>query len=73
MSTYKERFVLEHEQCRDRANKLENMLECFERGTLDFVPTCPISLLYEQLEVMRHYQAILEERAQIEDVELTEV
>lgn len=73
MSTYKERFVLEHEQCRDRANKLENMLERFERGTLDFVPTCPISLLYEQLEVMRHYQSILEERAKIEDVELTEV
>lgn len=70
MNTYKERMAEEYHQLKDRTEKLNAMLDKYEKGILDFTPTCPISLLYEQLGVMRHYICILEERANIEEITL---
>lgn len=69
-TSYKERMRVEYQELVYRVNKLESMLDTYQKGGLDFVPTCPISLLYEQLDVMKHYRAILEERASMEDVAL---
>lgn len=67
---YKERFRAEYDQLKIRRAKLESMLERYDAGTLDFVPTCPVSLLREQAYVMGSYIRILEARAEIERVEL---
>lgn len=67
---YKERMKTEYQQLKERCEKLCAMLEKHKNGTLDFTPTCPISLLEEQLDYMQKYMAILERRAEIEDVKL---
>lgn len=51
--------------CRD-------MLQRYADGTLDFEPTCPISLLSRQLDVMDEYALILRRRANIEHISLGE-
>lgn len=71
MEAYKERFIEEYKDTLKRTVKLENMLTKYDNGTLEFMPTCPIDLLKHQLDVMKDYLAILEERAGIEDVELS--
>lgn len=45
-------------------------LEQAKAGTLTFTPSCSYELLHEQLIYMRHYKAILEQRAKIEGVDL---
>lgn len=70
---WKDRFRSEYFDLKDRTEKLKEMLAKYEDGSLEFVPTCPVSLLYEQLEVMRHYKLILEERAGIQDINIKEV
>lgn len=38
---YKERFKAEYYQVVIRVNGLKNMLDKWDRGELDFTPTCP--------------------------------
>lgn len=70
---YKERFKAEYYQAKIRFNKLAIMLNKYEDGQLEFIPACPISLLYGQLSDMRHYITTLESRAIIEDIVLKDI
>lgn len=67
---YKERFKAEYWQTKIRYDKLHAMLIKYEAGTLDFTPTCPAYLLYEQRHLMMKYLNQLEVRAEIEGIEL---
>ena len=67
---YKERFVAEYAQLKIRYNKLYVVLEKYAADKLDFKPTCPIEILYEQLDHMEAYLSVLETRAKYEDIEL---
>ena len=67
---YKERFVAEYAQLKIRYDKLYAVLEKYAADKLDFKPTCPIEILYEQLDHMEAYLEILKIRAKYEDVEL---
>lgn len=71
MEDYKVRFIKEFKELDERLLKLGAMLRKYDNGTLEFTPTCPISLLKAQYFAMRAYCTILEERAEIEDVDLT--
>lgn len=68
---YQERFRAEFEQTSIRYEKLQAMIAKYKAGTLDFVPKCSVELLERQAEYMHNYLAVLEERAEIEGVELT--
>lgn len=72
-SDYKERFRAEYFQLKTRYKKLKVMILKYYNGTLEFTPSCPISLLREQEQYMRNYLAVLEDRAEFEDVDLKEV
>ena len=65
---YKERFTAEYEQLSIRASKLEIFLDNYRQGRLSFKPICSIELLEQQLDIMKAYMAVLEERAKIEGV-----
>ncbi len=67
---YKERFKAEYDQLTIRGNKLRAMLVKYKAGTLDFVPSCPYDLLFEQLRLMGQYALILEARAELEGIDL---
>lgn len=68
---FKDRTKAEYYQLKIRTEKLENMLNKYKNGTLDFVPNCSYDLLYTQLCSMKIYLNILKERAKIEDIDLT--
>ena len=67
---YKERFVAEYVQLKIRYKKLYAVLEKYAADKLDFKPTCPIEILYEQLDHMEAYLSVLETRAKYECIEL---
>ena len=67
---YKDRFRAEYYQLEDRIDKLGNMLEKYKDGTLNFTPSCSYELLSYQLQTMNAYKRVLEERAEIEGIEL---
>ncbi len=67
---YKERFRAEYHQLRIRYRSLFLLLTKNRLGALGFKPDCPIDTLKEQLEAMRHYIAVLEERAIMENIDL---
>jgi hypothetical protein len=67
---YKERFIAEYFQLNIRIDKLRNMLNRYHNGTLDFTPSCPISLLEAQLDSMVVYIGYLRERAKHEGIVL---
>lgn len=67
---YKDRFRAEYYQLEDRIDKLANMLEKYKAGTLNFTPSCSYELLSYQLQTMNAYKRVLEERAEIEKIEL---
>lgn len=67
---WKERMKEEYWFVKDKYDKLHKMLIKHEAGTLDFEPTCPIGLLYDQHDAMEAYLHCLEVRAEIEGVEL---
>ena len=67
---YKDRFRAEFYQLEDRIDKLSNMLEIYKAGTLDFTPSCSYELLSYQLQTMNAYKRVLEERAEIEGIEI---
>lgn len=68
---FKERFQAEYAQDKNRAEGLEKMLKAFKAGTLSFKPKCSYELLYEQLIYMKAKLKVLEERAKIEEIDLT--
>ena len=67
---YRDRFKAEYYQTKIRYNKLHNMVVKMEAGTLNFTPTCDLSIFKSQLSYMGNYLYILEVRAQMEDIEL---
>jgi hypothetical protein len=67
---YRERFKAEYDQLSIRMHKLGVMLIKWTKGELDFDPSCPYDLLERQHAAMMDYLAVLEERAQIEGIEL---
>ena len=70
---YKERFVAEYVQLKIRYKKLYAVLEKYAADKLDFKPTCPIEILYEQLDHMEAYLSVLETRAKYEDIVLPNI
>ncbi|MCI8795292.1 MAG: hypothetical protein HFG89_00330 [Dorea sp.] len=67
---YKERFKAEYWQNVIRYRKLKNMLERWDKNSLDFKPTCPRSTYNMQIKAMTDYIAVLEARAVMEGIEL---
>ena len=72
MEEYKARFIDEYHELKTKYTKLHEMVVKHDAKTLDFTPTCPIELLKEQLVAMGKYLYILEVRAQIEKIDLSE-
>ena len=66
----KERFRAEYYQVKIRQRKLDRMIRRYEIGTLDFEPTCPIGLLHQQSRQMVAYMLTLQERAELEGIDL---
>lgn len=69
---YKERFKAEYQQNVIRYRKLSAMLEKWDKGELNFTPTCPRSTYNMQVRAMTDYIAVLEARAVMEGVDLGE-
>lgn len=69
-SNYKNRFLAEYMQTKERYNRLHKMIVKYEAGKLDFTPCCSLELLKKQASAMGNYLFILEVRAEIEGVEL---
>ena len=69
---YKQRFINEYVELKDKYIKLHKMLVKYDAGKLEFTPTCPIDMLRKQKSLMGQYLNVLEVRAMIEDVELPE-
>ena len=67
---YKERFKAEYHQNVIRYEKLKAMLEKWDKGELNFSPTCPRSTYNMQIKAMTDYIAVLEARAVMEGIEL---
>ena len=64
MEAYKVRFL------KERTTKLEVMLDKWLYGNLGFEPSCPYDLLESQFYAMKTYLNILNQRAEIEDIDL---
>ena len=60
----------EYLQLKIRINGLRNMLKKYKAGTLPFTPSCSYDLLNGQLKAMELYATYLEERAEIEGIDL---
>lgn len=69
-SDYKERFKAEYAQVVVRYERLKDMLEEWDNGTLRFEPTCPRGIYNLQIKAMADYIAILEARAVMEHIVL---
>lgn len=67
---YKERFAAEYYQLETRYLKLKAMTEKWDKGELNFTPTCPRAIYDRQLSSMLLYLFILIERAELEQVKL---
>jgi len=67
---YKKRFVAEYMQTKIRYNNLHKMLVKYEAGTLEFEPTCDVTILEDQAYYMGNYLKELEIRAEIEKIPL---
>ena len=67
---YRERFKAEYYQVSIRLEKLNAMLDKWDRNALDFVPTCPRATYVFQTDAMEKYKGILEVRAKIEGIDL---
>ena len=68
---YKERFKAEYMQLKIRMNGLSEMLRKYREGTLTFKPSCSYDLLNSQFKAMDLYASFLEERAIVEEIELS--
>ena len=69
---YRQRFLAEYYQLKIRIEKLEAMVNKWDKGELDFIPTCDREIYDDQLYYMRGYLNILKNRAEIEGIELKE-
>ena len=69
---YKERFRAEYFQLKIRINGLKNMLDKWDKGELNFTPTCPREIYNDQMEYMMNYMTLLANRAELEHVDLTD-
>lgn len=69
---YRERFKAEYWQLVIRMEKLAQMLDALEAGTLDFELTYPRRLLYGHYNTMLDYRSVLKERARKEGIDLYE-
>ena len=67
---YKERFVAEYLQLKIRMEGLGAMLKKYKAGTLNFTPSCSYDLLNAQFKAMDLYASFLENRAEIENIDL---
>ena len=67
---FKDRFRAEYYHLFIRLVKLEEMLHKMKDGTLNFTPKCSYELLHEQVVYMKQYKRVLEERAEIENIDL---
>jgi len=67
---YKERFIAEYLQTKLRYDRLHRMVTCYEAGTLEFKPKCPVGWLKSQELAMSRYLYCLEVRAKIEQIPL---
>ena len=72
MEDYKKRMQLEYSHLTDKIKKLRLIIAKANAGTLDFALNCPLELLKQQLYHMEFYQAILEARAEIENLTLSD-
>ena len=70
MEDYKQRFVIEYNELKERTDKLCYMLDRWLLNDLDFTPSCSFKLLETQFHVMEAYLKILEQRAELEDIKL---
>lgn len=70
---YKIRFIAEYMQLKIRYNNLHKMLIKHEAGTLNFTPTCDISILENQAYDMNNYLNALEVRAEVEKIILPKI
>jgi phage protein len=70
MNEWQKRFVKEYHELRGRFAKLDEMIQRYEKGQLEFEPKCPIDLLKRQRSVMWEYLSVLEQRAKIEEIKL---
>lgn len=66
----KEILIKEYTKLKTRYNRLQEMLNKWDEGKLDFTPTCPRELYNMQLRVMKEYLDILVIRAKFEDIQL---
>lgn len=71
-SDYKERFIAEYLQVKIRFEKLKEMCLKWDAGKLEFTPTCSRRMYEDQLTYMMNYIQLLEERAKLEGVDLSE-
>ena len=69
---FKERFKAEYYQTKIRYERLYAMVVKYEADKLDFEPKCSLDLLKRQMTTMDDYLYILEVRAAIEGIELSE-
>ena len=67
---FKDRFKAEYKQLVIRTQGLSNMLDKMKNGILEFTPKCSYEILNRQLEYMKDYKGVLEERASIEGINL---
>ena len=70
---FRERFIAEYAQLDIRYKGLSRMVTAYANGTLNFTPKCSIEILKQQLREMDAYMATLEERAEIEGIDLEKV
>ena len=78
---YKERFKAEYYQVKIRYEKLKTMCNKYDAGVaqgsdfkyLGFTPSCSLYVLKQQLDLMARYMNILEVRAVIENIDLSEL
>lgn len=70
---YKSRFVAEYNQVKERYIRLRDMCDKWDKEGVEglgFTPTCPRELYKVQMNIMEKYMSILEDRAQLEKIEL---
>lgn len=67
---YKERFLAEYMQLKNRYEGLQKIVFNWDNGTLPFTPTCPREVYIFQLKAMKEYLDVLVIRAKIENIEL---
>ena len=70
---YKERFKAEYIQLKNRFDGLKKMLDAWDDMKLDFIPPCPRSFYGEQVTYMEQYLRVLERRAKLEAIDLSDM